>query len=898
MDWIRILCSRIAALFRRRSLDADLDDELRAHLELAIAENMRRGLPAGEARAAALREFGQLTQMKERYRMQQGISPLEQTVRDLRFGFRQLRKSPGFALTAILTLALGLGANTAVFSLINALLLRPLPVPRADELTVVHYTQSDDPDPNYSFSAPMFRALERRHEVFDGIAAFTNRAMQVRGASGSVDIFGALVSGQFFDAMKVRPLLGRYLTPQDDRKGGTGAGFAVVISEGFWQTRFNRSPDVIGRQLAIANTPFTVVGVMPNGFIGADPTRRPELYVPVWAEPVIDAPYDSIAGGHNAWWMRVIARRKSGVTLEQANSALAAASNAVLDESSEGDATWLKEKRDHHFQLLAQGGSQGFSYVQLSFSKPLAVVFALCAAMLLLACLNLASLLMARSAARERELATRLALGATRRRLIGQLMMESVLIALLGTLAGILVAPVVSESLAVYVLGANNRAGVLDTALDLRAFLFIALIAAVTSLLIGLIPSLRATSKSLNEQIKSGAHTVSANEKRRVLPRVLMGFEVALALILVSGAGLLATSLLRLYHTGLGFDPRGLVNLGLDMNKQGLSGDALTRWYQSYGEALRHLPGVKDVSFAQQTPMDSSVWTSRYKTSLSGGDRDIYMNRVSPGFLSTLRIPLLAGRDFRWDDALASGRKIILSEKAAKILFPGVNPVGQHIRDDKDSIEVIGIAGDIHYRAIREEALAEGYSSITQNDDSKPSYTCVVRLDGSAEPLAAAARTLAAKTAPEIPAPVLITMTSQLDDSISSERMMALLAVFFAGCALLVTAIGLYGTLAYATARRTSEIGIRMALGARRLQVVALVFRENAWVAVCGSILGLVVALLASRALATFLYGISARDPWVMVGSVLMLLLVASAASLIPAVRAARIEPMTALRME
>jgi predicted permease len=897
METIRVWLSRVGSLFVRRRLDGDLDDELRAHIEMAAEENVKRGLSPGEARQKALREFGGVTQVKESFRLQAGVPFLEQLVRDLRYAMRQLRGSPGFALTAILTLALGLGANTAIFSLLNALLLRPLPVPHADELSVIHYTRSDDPDPDYSFSAPMFRALERRHDVFESVAGFTGRTMQVRSSSGNVSVAGALVSGEFFKTLGVQPLMGRSLTPQDDRKGGASTGFGVVISEGFWQSWFNRAPDVIGRRLTIANAPFTVVGVMPKTFIGADPTRRPEIYAPLWAEPVIDAPYDSIAGGHNAWWLRVIGRRRPGVTLERTNAALAADTNPELEEATEGDADWLKQARDHHFILLAQRGAQGFSYLQLSFFKPLAAVFSLCGAMLLLACLNLASLLLARSAARQRELATRLALGASRRRLMQQLMVESFLIALMGTAAGVVAAPVVSRSLAVILLRHDSNT-LLDTSLDVRVYAFVAVSAVFTCVLIGLIPALRATAQSLNEQIKSATHTAAANERKRLLPRVLMGFEVALALMLVACAGLLATSLTRLYGAGLGFEPKGLANFGLDMGKQGLSGDALVRWYQQYLDALRHVPGVKDAGLAQQTPMDGSVWDSPYRTPFSGGERTIFMNRVSPGLLRTMRIPLLAGRDFNWSDTAASGRKIILSQKAARVLFPKINPVGQHIIDGKNSIEVIGIAGDIRYASIREDAPAEGYASITQNDDSKPSYTAVVRADGSAQSLAAAARALAAKMAPEIPAPVVVTMSGQLDDSISSERMMAMLAVFFAACALLVTAIGLYGTLAYATARRTGEIGIRMALGARRAQVLAMVMGENARVAVVGALAGLAAALLASRVLASFLYGTSPRDPWVMAGSVCALLAMAIAASLLPALRAARIEPMEALRTE
>jgi predicted permease len=901
MDFVRTLMSRCKALFGQLELDRNLDEELRAHIDLAIEENLKQGMSMDQARTAALKTFGGVTQTREAYRVQRGMPLIEQIARDVRFSTRQLRRSPGFALTAILTLALGLGANTAVFSLINGLLLRPLPVPYADELAVIHIERSTDGQygPNYSFSSPLFRALEKRRDVFQDVAAFASQGkFQVRSASGNEQVPGSMVSGEFFSAMQIRPLLGRVLTPQDDRPGGTQTGFGVVITEDFWLRWFNGAPDVVGRPITIANTPFTVVGVLPRSFIGADPTRRPQIYAPLWAEPVLDAPYNSIAAGYHSWWMRVIARRKPGVSLDQANAALRAASNLILDEAIP-DAKWIKEARDEHFQIVAEPGSKGYSYLRFMFLRPLSIVFALCGAMLLLACLNLASLLMARSAARERELATRLAMGATRRRLIQQLLIESLLIALLGTAAGMVAAPAVSQSLAVLILSKAPGA-TLDTSLDMRVFAFIALAAIAAAVLIGLIPALRATSANLNEQIKSGSQASSARERRRHLPRVLMVLEVALALILAVGAGLLATSLARLYRTGLGFDPKNVVNLQLDMGKQSLDGAALAHWYQAYGDALGHLAGVTSVSFASDLPLSGSMWITDYSSPFSSGDRQMYMNSIAPDYFLTMHIPLLAGRDFRWNDTLSGGEKIIINQTAAKYQFPEENPIGQHVVDSYEhkSYEVIGVVGDVHYTSIRESAPPAAYLSLTQTESKKPSYGALLRIDGPAAPLASASRALTAGMSPDVPVPVLTTLSSELDASISSERMMAMLSIFFAGCALLVTAIGLYGTLAYATTRRTSEIGIRMALGAQRMQVVALVFRENAWVALCGSLVGLVAALFASRMLASILYGTSARDPWILLGSVTALTLIASAASLVPALRAARIDPLRALRTE
>jgi len=898
MDRIRILLSRCAALIRKQKLDADLDEELRSHIDLAVEENLRRGMSTEEARRAALREFGGVTQTREIYRVQRGLPMLETLASDLRFGLRLLVKSQGFTMVALLTLALGVGANTAVFSLINGLLLRPLPVPHAGQLVVLRYVEGA-PDPgDYEFCAPFFRGLEDRHEAFSDVFAYNGDSLQVTGRSGNENVPGMLVSGQFFQAMETAPLLGRYLTPEDDKPGGGPAGLAVVISEDFWNSRLNGSPDAVGRPIVIANTPFTVVGVMPKRFIGPDPTQRPEIYAPLSADPIIDAPRDHIGDGIHAWWLVVGARLKPEISIEQANAALLPVSNPILHEAGAADARFIAEKEKGHFRFVAEPGSRGFTYARVLFRKPLVAMFVMCGGILLLACLNLASLLMARGVARERELATRLAMGATRRRVIQQLLTESLTIAVLGTAVGLTAAPVVSHSLAALV--ENNWTQLrLDTSLDLSVFVFAALIALVSSILIGLVPALQATAGNLNDHIKEGQQARPAFERRKILPRALMALEVAVALTLVIGAGLLATSLLRLFKSGAGFDTKGLVNIVFDMDKQQLEGDALMGHYQLLGDGLRHQPGAKSVSFEFIVPLSHRGWNGHYSTP-AGGTHLIYMNAVGPDYFATMRIPLYLGREFSWNDTKASGLKIILNQSAAKQFFPGQNALGQQVSNPREKIsyEVVGVVADAKYRDMQSPAPAAAYVPIQQDEQAKPSLTAVVRVDGPQGQLAAASRALAARLAPTIPAPVMTTMDDVLNRSVSAERMMALLAVFFAGCALLVTAIGLYGTLAYATARRTSEIGIRMALGARRAGVVAMVFRENVLVAAVGAGAGLTSAVLASRVLASFLFETSPRDPSVLVCSVAALALIASAASILPALRAARIDPMRALRNE
>jgi predicted permease len=892
---------RLKALFQKRRMGREMAEELEFHQTLLRDRLLREGVAPADVDATTQRTFGNTGRWHERLQELWQFSALEHLLRDVRFSARLLWRSPGFTTVAIVTLALGIGANTAIFSLINGLLLRPLAVPDNGQLVVLRIEQGREP--MYTMGAPFFRSLERRHEVFTDVFAYDHAGLQVRGASGNEAVEGQFVSGEFFRALETPPLLGRLLTPDDDRLGGNSAGMAVVISERFWERWFGRAADVVGRKLQIDNTIFTVVGVTPKRFIGADPTQRPEIYVPLAAEAIVNAPNSMIAAGFHGWWLQVMGRLRPGVTLEQANAALLPISMPMVREGVP-DANWIADAEKNHFHFSVEPGSRGFTYLRTMFSKPLMAVFAMCAGILLLACLNLASLLLARSASRERELATRLALGASRRRLLQQLLIESLLIALMGTAAGLAVAPVVSRSLAAMLLrGGGPRVIYLDTSLDSRVFVFAGLIAVTATLLIGLLPALRATAGSLSDHIKDGQarHTV---ERRRILPGIMMASEVALALTLVVCAGLLAESLLRLYKSGAGFDPHGVVNLDFDMDKQRREGDALVQLYRQIGEGLSHQPGVRSVSFSLMTPLTGSGWDQDH--AVSGGiSHDLNLNMVGPAYFQTMRIPILEGRDFRWSDDKASGYKIVLNQAAAKLFFPGRDAVGQQIlgpaanvSESKVSFEVIGVVGNAKYYQLREPATPIGYRTISQNASPMRSYSAVVRVDGSPGPLAAAARSLTARLAPNVPAPVMTTMNSVLDDSISAERLMAMLSTYFAACALLVTAIGLYGTLAYSTGRRTSEIGIRMALGARREQVATMILRENTMIALTGAAVGLIAAVLTSRALASFLYGTSTHDPWVLVGSVAALSAMASAASLLPALRAARIDPMAAIRCE
>lgn len=899
MDRLRTLLNRAASLFHTRRLDDSLDEELRAHIEMAAEENIRRGIPEAEARRLALREFGGVTQVREAYRAQRGLPLFEQIRRDVRFGLYQLWKSPGFAATAILTLALGVGANTTIFSMINGLLLRPLPVPQSDRLAVVGMNFGG-PRPGYSLPEPIFRGIERRHGDFSSVFAFDSSPFQVQSGASSETISGQYVSGTFFEALEMPPLLGRTLTPQDDRKGGAPSGFAVVIGETFWNSRLHRDPAILGRRMVINGVAFTVVGVMPRSFFGADPLRRPQLFVPLADEEVLAGARSMIKFGPGAWWLCVMGRLAPAATVQQASSQLAAGTTEILRDSVP-DAGWVKHMEDRHVGLFAEPGSTGFTYVRLNYRKPLVAVFAMCAGILLLACLNLASLLLARGTARQRELATRMALGASRMRLIEQLLIEGLLLGFAGAVAGLALAPTVSRLL-IAVLLSGQQDTYLDTSLDARVFAFAAGTAVFATLLFALIPAVKATSRSLMDRIKDGQNGMLAQERRAMLPRILLGAEVSLALLLVIGAGLVATSLVRLYTSGVGFDPRSLENISFKMEGSRLQGDALISFYREAGQRIQHLPGVTSVSFARMVPLTGYEWDNNFPDT-RGTNHDTFMNSVAPDYFRTMRIPLLAGRDFTWNDTPSTGQKVILNHAAAQQLFPEGNALGATLRQSEGNkvviYQVVGIVDDAKYDDLRSPAPPTAYLAITQTDTGlSSSLNAMVRTSMPPSSLAGAVREITAQMAPSAPAPEMSSMEKIIDDSLGAERMMTMLAVFFAICALVVTAVGLYGTLAYTTARRTTEIGIRMALGAQRAEVARMVFSQNLWIVMGGAMGGVVCALIATRALASFLFQTTARDPWVFALSIFALALTACAASLLPALRASRIEPMAAIRCE
>lgn len=888
---------RLLALLRRRQTERELAEELEFHLALRQQKYAEQdGLDKAESAARARRDLGSLEKWKEFCRDARRARPLEDFARDLALAVRMLRKSPAFTAVALITLALAVGANTAIFSLINAVLLRPLDVPEADRLALLRIQPDEF---GYGFNYPLFKYVEKHGDVFSSVFAFAGRNLQIHGSSGMELVPGQLVSGRYFAALKVTPQIGRYIGPGDDRPGSPIA----VISDDFWRRWFGSDPHVLGRKVVLNNAVFTVAGVMPRGFRGVNKDERPDVFLPFEDEPLVDAPYNDIAAGAHAWWFQVGARLGKGVSLERANAFLRARSHAAFEATVPDPKARFNGHTRAELYLVAEPGATGYSHLRLRFRKPLTVLMTLVALVLLIACLNLATLLMARAASREREIATRFALGASRTRLLRQLLTESMLLATAGTAFGFALSPVLSNLLMIFLASHHNPLEPrLEVAPDARVFLFTAALAAIATVVTGMVPALRSTGRELQQRMRESSSALRGSDRRRFWPRMLLAFEVGLALVLVTGASLLGYSLVKLHQVPVGFEPNGLVLLQLAMEKQSRDGKALVRAYQAIADGLAAIPGVRAVSFVEFVPLEGSQWTG--DVSVPGRPkREMCRNRAAPAYFRAMRTPLLAGREFRWTDTDESGRVAILNEAAAQMLFPNRSPLGQHIGvdDDKDhkaTAEVVGVVANAKYTSLSSADPPTVYSPITQDVKNKPSFAVVLRASGSPAPVIAAAQKTVRRIIPEIPPPVAMTMEQNIAEALATERMMAMLALFFGAAALAITGIGLYGTLAYATERRTGEIGIRMALGAQRGNVISMICLENGAIALGGCVAGIAGSLAASRLIAGFLYDTSPHNPIILGGCVLLLICIAAVASMIPAVRASRIDPIAAIRYE
>ena len=879
------LISFLQAASHRSRFERDLDDELRFHVESRAAEWTRRGLTPLEAARRARMELGSAEKYKEEARASFGLRLLDELRGDTRYALRTFARNKSFTATAIVTLALGIGANTAIFSLFDALMLRWLPVPNPEALVQVQM-QSDTGSAGGSFSYAIVRALDDQRQIFSGVAGFNGFTLRVGVPGLSGRIPAAVVTGSYYDTLGLKPALGRLLTRDDDRPG---APLVAVASYGYWERQFARDPSLPDRTVVINGVPATIVGVSPRGFVGANVGQIADLTIPVAAFPVAVPEMAGLLGPGN-YWLRVLARPQPHVSVAEAQAQLRAAwphlATAVVAPH------WPPARKKATVDAileLAPGGT-GWTYLREMYVRPLQVLMAVVAVVLLVACANVASLSLARASARQKEIAVRLAIGASRGRILRQLLVESTLLSFAGAACGIALASL-SGRLLLDTLSSGPASVDLDLTPNSHVLAFTAIVAVTTGILFGIAPALQATAAGPASALKEDARTTGS--RTRLLPWLVTA-QIAMSLVLLVGAGLFVRTLQNLQRLDPGFTREGVLLVNLEGTRAALAADRL--------DEIRRLPGVVSASLSTHTPLSGSTWSEPAVPAgqpLPDKDNAAFVG-AGPGFFATMRIPVLSGREFTESDTAASGAVVVVNERYAQRYFPNQNPVGQHLTAKVSGaprdVEIVGVVKNTNTRSLRAAPPATVYVPFVQQSNHA-SPTLEIRAAGALADVASAVRQTLQSRLPDTPIDVR-PLSAQVDATIVQERLMATLATGFGMLALVLASVGIYGLLSYGVARRTKEIGIHMALGARRASVIALVLKGARRALVIGLAIGLPAALGASRWVESMLFGLRPNDPIAIVAAVALLAAVAHVAAYVPALRASRVDPMVALRHE
>ncbi len=815
---------------------------------------------------------------------------------DLRYAVRSFRQSRTLTAAAILSLALGIGANTAIFSILDAVLLRYLPVDRPEELRQLQIGT------NTSFTHPIFAELSRQQDVFRGVFAWTGSRFNISDGGESRYLDGMMASGGIFNTLGVRPHRGRLFDDSDNRRGGGPGGPVAVISHAFWQGHFGGAEDAIGKRLRLHDVDFTVVGVTPPAFFGVEVGDSFDVLIPLGCEPLIRK--RSGLDERSFWWLNVMGRPQPGLAPEQLNARLKALSQGIFEATMPPD--WEPgEKAEYRSNVLSSSAAgTGTSDLRERYGAALWLLMAITGLVLLIACANIANLLLSRGEARQREIAVRLALGASRGRLLRQLLTESLLLSLAGAALGIGVARW-AANLLVWLLSTPRSRVFLDLALDWRLLAFSAALAVLTAVLCGLAPALRATRVDPHAALKSGARSVSA---RFGFGKALVGLQVALSLILVAGAGLFLRTFLGLAWLDPGFDRENVLTARVSFDRAALSPEREQLAFDELLRQARSLPGVELAALAALTPVSGMMWNNEIFvkgfTPQGPRERVAYVNAVSSQYFRTLGMKLLSGRDLADTDTPNAPRVAVVNQQFARKFFGGADPVGRAFskRGDKpgsqDLYQVVGLVGDAKYGSLRDEVPPTIF--LAQVQEVKPKMfgglTLIARTPQQTAALGAI-RDAAVQVHPRVSLEFR-TLASQVDGNLRQERLLASIASAFAVLALLLAGVGLYGMMSYLVERRRSEIGIRMALGAGASNVRGLILRDALVVSVLGLAVGLVATAALSRLLGKLIFGVRPGDPATLAAAAAVLLVTALAAGLGPAVRASRLDPMRALREE
>lgn len=906
MNWLREFARRLGMLVHRDRFDAELDEEIRLHLELRQQEQLESGMTDDDARAVARRRFGNVTALKERSYMAWSWEWIEHLLQDVNYGVRTMLRSRGITLVALFSLALGIGGNAAIFSLMDAVMLKSLPVKEPDRLVLFGNGLDEgisDGFPNrWLYSYPFYREMQKRNQVFSDVAAtfsITNRAHGfVEGHRDAEAMNIQMVSGTYFPMLGVQARLGRTLLEDDDRTEG---GHPVaVVSYAWWQRSVAGDPSVLDKKLTIGSTVFAIVGVAPPEFFGAKVGEAPDIWIPLSMQKAVPPGWN---GYHDNMFesLHLMARLKPGVTAAEASANANLLFREILRGFADAPLTPENLQKLDKTNIELNSMSTGFSRLRWEFSEPLKILMTVVGLVLLIACANIANLLLGRSTARVRELAVRQALGAGRSRMIRQLLTESLILALAGGAMGIAFASAASRLL-VRMVADGREALQLNVPLDTRLLLFTLAVTLATALIFGTIPAFRATRLSLTDSLKDGRSGVSGATKGP-LANVLVVAQVALSLVLLVVAGLFVRSLMNLTNVDTGFTKGNVIRLRLDASSAGYKENArLTNIYQQIEDRVSALPGVRAASFSiftfNEGTWNNSIWVRGYLT--GHRETDVHHNAVGNSYFATMGIPLLAGRGFGPQDTATSQKVGVISQSAARNLFPSGSPIGQHYGrggpQHAGDIEVIGVAKDVKYHSLDEETQLGDYLPYAQNVRYLNDFE--VRYTGDSAAVVAEVRQAIHDVDPSLPVSDITTLDEQVTRSITNQRLVARLSTFFGLLAVFLSCIGIYGLMSYVVARRTKEVGLRMALGAERSAVLWLVMRQILLLVTLGITIGVPVALAGNRLISSMLFGLRAIDTLSLFAAIALLLVVAAIAGYLPARRASLIDPMVALRYE
>ena len=909
-SWLR------AAVSRSR-LEREMDAELAFHLEKYTEDLVRSGLPPEEAGRRARIELGGTTVQKEEMRASLGLRLWDDLHADLRYALRMLLKSPGFTAIAVGSLALGIGANTAIFSVAKQVLLDCLSVPNSRELRLFHWTSSkhsvahhvwgdwNESDGNVtstSFPYPVYQQLRARNKVLQDLFAFKGTGRLTATVDGQAEVVqGEMVSGNYYNALGITPSLGRAILPDDDSASGNAV---VIISNDYWTKRFGRSPSVIGKVIAINSKPFTIIGVNSPGFTGAKNAHSsPEIFVPFSAQSLILPRPGSVLDDAGLWWIQIMARSKTGVPDRTAQAALDAAFQAAVRAT-------VQPKKDEVIpRLILADGSRGMNETGNEMARPVYVLLALAGLVLLLACANIATLLLARSAARQREMGVRLALGARRSRILRQVLTESLLLSLLGGGAGFLLGYLGRNAIP-RLLTSPWETTTFNGPFDWTIFAFTAGISILTGLFFGLAPAWKAMRTQVSSDLKDSSQTAT-HRRKGVAGKTIVAFQVALSTLLVVGALLFARTLANLDAVNPGFRTDHLLLFSIQPPRAQYPPPADVALHHRLEEKLSAVPGVEsqtlssEALIANNVDIDNFIPLDMPKPSSGNAEPSAWDNVVGDSFFSTMGIPIVAGRGFNSGDTETSPKVAVINRKLARQFYPGVNPVGRKFRGISAGIngeqlpfEIVGISADTYFNNLRTDPPAAYYVPYRQIHDVSGGMTYEIRTHVTPASLVPLLRRAIQSVDKNLPMIDVRTQSEQIDATIQQERIFASLTAGFGILALTLATIGIYGVMAYTVARRTNEIGIRLALGAQARQILTMVLRETSWLAVIGVAVGLGAALILTRFLASMLFGLKPNDPASMVGSAALLFAVALLAGFVPARRASKVQPMQALRHE